>query len=279
MKKETISKYLNPLYPIPTDLLPRGTLRHRVRCMLYDIYGTLFISGTGDVSTAKKASQTRWDMEQVLAKFAVNRSVQSVLKDFYNNIEEKHQQMRKSGIDFPEIEVDKIWMEILDLHSTEKAKDFAVEFELLVNPVYPMPHLAELLTACEKGHMRMGIISNAQFFTLYLFDWFLDADPERLGFDPELLFYSYRFGYGKPSVHMFQKAAEKVKNKKIQPHSVLYIGNDMLNDVYPARQVGFQTALFAGDRRSLRLREDDPRCKNLSPDVVVTDLRQLIKYI
>jgi putative hydrolase of the HAD superfamily len=53
----------------------------------------------------------------------------------------------------------------------------------------------------------------------------------------------------------------------------------MLNDMLPAYAEGFQTALFAGDKRSLRLREDDPRCKNLSPDLVITDLRQLVKQV
>ena len=71
----------------------------------------------------------------------------------------------------------------------------------------------------------------------------------------------------------------ELKAKGIQPVSVLYLGNDMLNDIYPARTVGFQTALFAGDRRSLRLRKDDPRCAALSPDLVVTDLGQLPQLI
>jgi putative hydrolase of the HAD superfamily len=58
--------------------------------------------------------------------------------------------------------------------------------------------------------------------------------------------------------------------------SVLYVGNDMRNDIVPAASVGFNTALFAGDQRSLRLRESDADCRNVTPDVIVTDLRQLI---
>ena len=53
----------------------------------------------------------------------------------------------------------------------------------------------------------------------------------------------------------------------------------MLNDIFPAQKVGFKTALFAGDQRSLRLRADDPRCRELTPDLVVTDLGQLIGLI
>jgi putative hydrolase of the HAD superfamily len=49
----------------------------------------------------------------------------------------------------------------------------------------------------------------------------------------------------------------------------------MLKDIWCAAQAGFKTALFAGDRRSLRKREDDERCKNHRPDAVVTELAQI----
>jgi putative hydrolase of the HAD superfamily len=65
----------------------------------------------------------------------------------------------------------------------------------------------------------------------------------------------------------------------VEPSAVLYVGNDMLKDIHPARSVGFRTALFAGDRRSLRLRQEDSRCRKLSPDLIVTDLGQLAGHL
>ncbi len=59
------------------------------------------------------------------------------------------------------------------------------------------------------------------------------------------------------------------------PEEILYLGNDIRNDIWPAQAEGFRTALFAGDRRSLRLRADDPDCGNVRPDWVVTGLEQL----
>ncbi len=41
-------------------------------------------------------------------------------------------------------------------------------------------------------------------------------------------------------------------------------------------QLGLKTALFAGDQRSLRLREHDPRCSTLEPDLIITKLSQLL---
>jgi putative hydrolase of the HAD superfamily len=94
-----------------------------------------------------------------------------------------------------------------------------------------------------------------------------------------LVFYSYRFEVAKPSPKLFMLAAEKLGAREILPTEVLYVGNDMLNDIYPAKTIGFQTALFAGDRRSLRLRAEDPRCRNLAADVVVTNLIQLTRHV
>jgi putative hydrolase of the HAD superfamily len=78
---------------------------------------------------------------------------------------------------------------------------------------------------------------------------------------------------------MFEAAAKNLRNMGIFSNSVLYVGNDMLNDIYPAKRVGFKTGLFAGDARSLRLRENHPKCQNLSADLVITDLIQILDLI
>jgi len=179
--------------------------------------------------------------------------------------------LKKKGRDFPEVEIDRIWMRVLKKKEISTVRAFAVEFELIVNPVYPMPHLEKMLSVCKKQNIVMGIISNAQFYTPYLFDWFFDSTLEDLGFHPDLIFYSYNVGYAKPSPFMFQLAAEKLKGMSISALSTLYIGNDMLNDIYPAKKTGFKTGLFAGDARSLKLRKNDPRCKDISADLIITD--------
>ncbi|MBW1837880.1 MAG: HAD family hydrolase [Deltaproteobacteria bacterium] len=181
-------------------------------------------------------------------------------------------------------------MQVLENNDADQVRAFALEFELIVNPVYPMPHLAALLSGCRERKLWMGMISNAQFYTPYLFQWFLDANHEALGFctdlvffsyqfGTDLVFFSYQFGYAKPSPFLFNLAALKLKEKGIMEHAVLYVGNDMLNDIYPATVTGFKTALFAGDSRSLRLRKDEPKCKHLSADIVITDLIQLLDYL
>ena len=279
ISKEAIQKNLRPLKPIPTSLAPAGDPIPGIRCVLFDIYGTLFISASGDISLAQQNSPQVTEIGKLLARYSVDKTPRALLDSLHRAIKARHAELHANGVDFPEVNIVRIWQQVLQTDDLADIRQFAAEFELISNPVYPMPNLPELLSACRQKGLLLGIISNAQFYTPWLFRWFLGSHPEGLGFSPDLIFYSFRFAMAKPSSALFEKAAEQLKDKRIQPASVLYVGNDMLNDIYPARRTGFKTALFAGDQRSLRLRSVDPRCRDLAPDLVVTDLRQLIRYI
>jgi putative hydrolase of the HAD superfamily len=80
----------------------------------------------------------------------------------------------------------------------------------------------------------------------------------------------------KPSTTLFARAlAELSRVHGIKPHQVLYIGNDIRNDIDPAVRLGMNAALFAGDRRSLRTRREDPRLRSVRPAAVITSLPQI----
>ena len=280
MLSESLAKlYLRPLKPRPTNQTPGGELSESVQCLLFDIYGTLFVSGSGDIGITKNNPKGTDHLDALVEKYAIRMTSQKLLQQFYEAIEAEHRKLKRSGIDYPEVQIDHLWQTILKVDDYAEVREFALEFELIANPVHPMPGLNELLTAVRQAGLKMGIISNAQFYTSYLFDWFLKATPKDLGFDPDLLFYSFQTGHAKPSLQMFQKAVERCRERKIEPGSILYLGNDMLNDIMPAARCGMQTALFAGDQRSLRLREEDPRCNTIKPDLIVTELTQLIGLI
>jgi len=97
-----------------------------------------------------------------------------------------------------------------------------------------------------------------------------------LGFAPDLQVYSYQHGRAKPSRELYRLAADALQRRGIAAERAVYVGNDMRNDIAPAARLGFRTALFAGDARSLRRREGDPLCAGVVPDLVVTDLIDLL---
>ncbi len=270
---------LSPLSPLPTGIDPRGALTPPVQCLLCDIYGTLFISGSGDIGTSRRQETPHSKIENLLARYRINIGAADLPEKLHAAIEARHADIRADGIDNPEVKIDEIWAQILRWETGAAARPFALEFEMIMNPVWPMPGLTDLLKVCRENEILLGIISNAQFFTLSLFERFLGADVDHLGFHPDLRFLSYRHGIAKPSAGLFQMAVSRLRQMGISTENTVYIGNDMRNDIVPSRDAHFQTVLFAGDARSLRLRKDDPRCAGVQPDLVVTQLTQLIPFL
>ncbi|MGI9455617.1 MAG: HAD family hydrolase, partial [Aeoliella sp.] len=186
-------------------------------------------------------------------------------------------------------EIREIWEEVLILFANNEwiadpltdvdIERLAIEYEMRANPVWTMPGLEECLAAIRQAGLPLGIVSNAQFFTPQLFPALVQQNLRELGFDPELCVWSYEHRQAKPGKCLFNVTVAALAARSITPNETLYIGNDMRNDVAPAAQVGFRTALFAGDARSLRLREDDPLARGITPDAVVTDLRQILAVL
>ena len=278
MNKILDNTVIQPLEPIPTGLQPTGRITNRLRCLLFDVYGTLLISGSGEVGTAMQSIRDDRRFKQLLREFNVDHPSGMVLEAFFSVIARHHERLKAGGIKYPEVTIEQIWMQVLGWHDTDMARSFALAFELIANPVFPMPGLVELV---KKGKERccMGIISNAQFYTPLLLEKFLNASLKIAGFAHDLLIFSYQTEYAKPSEHLFHLAKRRLEKRGIAPGETLYLGNDMLNDILPAQKIGFKTALFAGDKRSLRLRQDDGRCKDTVPDIIITDLMQLLDYL
>jgi len=275
--RRLLLKYIHPLSPRPTELSRKGTLRHKIQGILFDVYGTLLISAAGDaVTQPAKKSITR--LQHLLDTYQIPEPVAVVQERLVRAIDERHERLRQRRIDYPEIQIDNIWMGMTGIDNREEAAEIAMAYELIVNPVYPMPHMEKLLAACAEKKLIMGIISNAQFYTPVLLRWFLQKDLTDIGFHPSLLIFSYEFGRAKPSGHLFETAVTALKKMGLEPGQCLYVGNDMANDILPAKNAGFNTALFAGDARSLRLRRKDPACAGIEPDLVITDLIQLLEF-
>ncbi len=275
-----------PLAPVPTDAAPVLRRMAEMRAVLFDVYGTLFVSASGDVGTAGAGRAGAFEAALAALGLSWQGDPDDGPQGLEATIRAGHAQARAAGIEHPEVEIDEIWGRALHvwcaqgrLEAAAKAVDtrrLAIEYEVRVNPVWPMPNLSECLAALRRAGLSLGIVSNAQFFTPELFPALLGRRAEALGFAPELQFFSYRHGHAKPGTLLYEQAAQALVRRGIGAAAVLYVGNDMLNDVWPARRLGFRTALFAGDGRSLRWRRQDPRVRAVEPDLVVKDLLELV---
>ena len=277
--KSLISKHIQPLTPQPTGVIPSGELHENIHAVMFDVYGTMLISGSGDLRATQIEPAVLKRLDALIRKYRLALTAKVLQAALTDAIDSRHRQLQALGREYPEIEIDQIWMQLLKSDALTMVRAFAIEYEMIVNPVYPMPHLRQVLRECRHRELALGIISNAQFYTPYMFKWLLDNALPDLGFAPELTLWSYQWGVAKPSPILFETARKRLAAVSIPPHQVLYVGNDMLNDIRPAQQVGFKTALFAGDARSLRWRHMDKRCRPLKPDLLLTDLQQLLDYL
>lgn len=290
---EKIRELSSLVEPIEPGVSPALHRLHDVRSVLFDVYGTLFISGCGDVGVSKEMTNKKavYDALHAAGVYVLpDFSGAGAMRVFYDEIRAIHLRSKQNGAVSPEIDVRNVWETVLkrfvhdkwvraDVVSEELVEAVAIEFECRTNPVWPMPGLAQCLKAVNRAACSMGIVSNAQFYTPLLFKAFLNREVDQIGFQPDLCAWSYKVGESKPSKTMFEGVLEMLGMKNIMPDQVVYVGNDMLNDIWTASQMGCQTVLFAGDKRSLRLREDDERCAGLKPDAVITHLDQLQSII
>lgn len=283
---ELLRRPAAPLQPLPTEERPRLRWLPDMRAVLFDIYGTLFVSGSGEVGTVRQATKEESLFEALRRVGLTPRPTGTPLNEYYfQSIESFHARAREAGTEYPEVSITDVWRETLGRLSavgglegtldTVDLKRLAVEYEARSNPAWPMPGARECIAALHEAGLLVGLISNAQFYTPLLFSAYWDAPPDRIGFDARLVYFSYEHRHAKPGAYLYERAADELAGRGIAAGGVLYVGNDMRNDILPASRVGFRTALFAGDRRSLRRREEDPQVGGLAPDLVVTRLSQL----
>ncbi|MBC8205990.1 MAG: HAD family hydrolase [Kiritimatiellales bacterium] len=310
---ESIRTLSAPLDPIPTGAALKLAVLDGIETILFDIYGTLLVSGSGDVGTAAAADSAEALIQSLIVSgYAgdLERAGELGPELLHAEIEHWHKAARENGIDFPEVEISRVWKKVLERLQTlgllkpdddaQKILQLAVEYECRVNPAWPMPDARQTIDNLRSRGFRLGIVSNAQFYTPLMIEALFGTPLEALGFEKELCVFSYKQLMAKPAVELFHsiggreaaqmcgkerkdwQAPETCAAKggnKVDWSTTLYVGNDMLNDIWTAAQVGCRTCLFAGDRRSLRLREKDKRCKKLVPDAIVDHLFQLTEMV
>ncbi|MCP3966160.1 MAG: HAD family hydrolase [Lentisphaerae bacterium] len=283
--------------PIPTGLNANLGKNNNIKCVIFDIYGTLLVSTSGDIDKARFApSYVLEAFSKCGVRLATSTPVKTaslILDEYEKTIFKMREDMEDEKIPHPEIDIRMVWQKLLkqlyeakliEKPTLDDVSRLAIYFETLSNPVYPMPSMHEIVHAIYKRGIPMGIISNAQFYTPVIMNFFLTGiinDFEDVEyFDRYLSIYSYKEKRGKPDISLYRKAASRCyKHYQVSPEQILYVGNDMLKDIYPAHSMGMTTALFAGDCRSLRMREQLPELKSIKPDYLINSLDQILEII
>ncbi|MEX0330497.1 MAG: HAD family hydrolase [Puniceicoccaceae bacterium] len=284
---EHIRSYSTPIEPLPTGAISRLGKAEGIRAVVFDVYGTLFISGSGDISLARNEDRSPAIVASLeTAGFQVTESAAPWSKAFLHQIETARQARKEQGISYPEVRIEEVWQALVEkaakdgwIRGTGSIELAIVDHECRVNPCWPMPGLQETLEELGRRKLALGIVSNAQFYTPLLFKALLSKPLEDFGLEEARSVWSYIEREGKPSRNLYRKLKDKLATEGIAPRETLYVGNDIRNDIWPAGDLGFRTVLFAGDERSLRWRKEDPDCQNVEPEFIITELDQLLQII
>ncbi len=276
-----------PLPSAPAELekqIPNAV--DNFKAVIFDVYGTLISSGAGDISLAQPADQSDL-IHRLLQNAGLKLATPptNYATQLNQEIQRRHQEARRQGMDFPEVDILEVWGTLIRRWTCQNSinqpdlfqlRRLAVEYECAMNPVWPNEGCQEIINDCRRAGLQLGIVSNAQFYTPLMLEALLGKTPSALGFDPALQLWSYLEKRAKPDPALCETIARCLQSQfHIQRKETLFIGNDMLKDIWASQQAGFHGVLFAGDRRSLRMRIDDVRCRNLKPYAVVTSLSQI----
>lgn len=292
-----IRPYLKELKPL--EVRPTGATTNvsafKPKAVIFDIYGTLLISASGDVDKAEyDSSMIKKALDAASVEILENTSQAfDRIYDIFNiTIAQHYENGRLEGRPHPEVDIIAVWTETLEkaavegLISLTSKPDillFVFVFELQTNPIWPMPGMEAMIKKLGDTGVAMGIVSNAQFYTPVMLNHLL-YDEQKPGaevfpFKNDICVYSYQKLRGKPDVALYEYLLPSLEARGIKPEEVLYVGNDMLKDMYAASQIGLKTVFFAGDMRAYRLHEGDERVANVTPDFVITELSQLFDII
>ncbi len=308
-----VRETMRPLFPSEPGLAAKLPELPGIKAVVFDIYGTLIISGAGEICAAGTGgpgveggshNRSRAEMDAIginatkpqrdeeesglaavdFAREELGEKGEGFFRVYQETIFRHQEKQRLFGVAFPEVDIREVWVDTLSVlglppREAEAIDDLAVRFECAVNPVWAMPGAGEVIEKVRRSGLKMGIISNAQFYTLSVMEGLFGTTLDGLGFDPSLRVFSFQVREGKPSRLLFDELAEKAGEGGIEPGQIFYLGNDMTKDVLPARTTGFRTGLFAGDAGSLRLGVYSAAEAESLADAVITDLAQIPRLL
>lgn len=283
-----------PLSPVNIDHETSLTNLDGIRCVAFDFYGTMFMSGVGDIGIDEEqqienAQQFTESLKSSGFTILNSDAGKKGIGLFKQQIEATIASSKSQGIDYPEPDVRKIWMKVLETlidHELiegdlkdKSARYFGIEFEFRINNIWPVPNSKELLETLLQHDYTLGIISNSQFYTPLAFEAFLGKTPVDFGFNPKLLIWSYKAGRKKPSRQFYQLFVNAAEEEGFRPEEVLYVGNDIRKDVQPAKSLGMKTALYVGDKRSIRHDPTELQQPSYQPDLIIDKLPQILECL
>jgi FMN phosphatase YigB (HAD superfamily) len=213
----------------------------RVNAIICDVYRTLL-----DVRETPADAEQRWGIlfQDVFGKVPA-LSLEQLSVRCREIVSEDHQEARKRGILYPEVNWPSVMKRVLpELDALPRADvdTFLFHHAQLFRSLRVMPGCAPVLRECIERGILLGIASNAQAYTLRELELALsEAGLDSSIFQSDLTFWSFEHGFSKPDPHVFEILRARLQNRCLPESEALIIGDREDNDIAPARAAGWRT--------------------------------------
>ncbi|HET58414.1 MAG TPA: hypothetical protein ENN35_08235, partial [Deltaproteobacteria bacterium] len=121
--EELIRRYSASMNPVAASFQPKGAPAKPVKAVLFDVYGTLFISRAGDIGGAQSEAASRIDeIAELCRSYGLTIEAGQLLERFFKNIEAEKEHLTEKGVEFPEVVIEEIWMRVLNIKDLDLAR-------------------------------------------------------------------------------------------------------------------------------------------------------------
>lgn len=234
-----------------------------IQAILFDLSGTLM-----DIQLDEHLPSAYQGLANYLAYHNVFVEPDE-LKNRYFQL--RNQQRSTSSEEYPEIDVEQIWLTLLTQENSksEKNRDKLAKETARLHRALSRTHFGQSPGVKKvlkelQSKFRLALVSDAQR---------CNALPEMRAlnikkyFDVKIL--SGDYGFRKPDTRLFKIALDQLE---LSPAQAIYVGNDMYRDIYGAQQAGLKTIfVHSTDGRKAY--------SETQPDYIARDLYQVLEGV
>ena len=273
-----------------------------IKAVAWNVYGTLLRITDGDLLLLPdQPLRMQVALEKTIKEFNMWHSMtrksmapwEQLLAQYKDELHEMQTIAPAEKGDVGQVDVRRLWRKLLsklelkeytydvDFYgdATEYAEKVAFFFHSCLQGVAAMNKAASVVKGIAEAGLAQGLLSDGQSFTLVQLLRAFQATtklPSLKGFfTPGCVTLSYDVGVKKPSRTLFVNALDAFSRLGLEPAEVLYVSSYWPDDLTVAKQLGFRTALFAGDKNSVRADAEEMFTSNLRPDRLLNDLAQI----
>lgn len=295
-----------PPAPTPAKANPFVQPLDGIRAVTWSIYGTLLNISDGRLYV-QHPQQVRMQvaLERTIEEFNMWYSMtrkpgapwEYMLQKYDRFADELRMISSGRKGDVTEVNSTQIWRRVIGMLAEKEyaydekfygdlddlSEKVAFFFHSCLQGVAAMPNAAETVSAIADAGIMQGLLSDAQPFTLMQMLRALDPEGKLRQLGSLLLpgcnVLSFEERVRQPSFSLYEKSLRRFQDLGVESRQILHVGSRIRDDLAVARQFGFRTALYVGDKCSLQATAAELKDPTLKPDRLLTDLGQIRRIL